>query len=547
MTQTFNLIDEPWIEVLDTSGGVRTVSIAKAFTDADRIRRIAGDLPTQDAAILRLLLAILHRALPVSGDDERVMRTWAGWWRDGALPLGHVRDYLGDVHDRFDLLDAEHPFFQVAGLHTLSGNMSGVSKLVADLPAGHQFFTTRAGADTERLALPEAARWLVHCQAFDSSGIKSGAVGDERVKGGKGYPIGTGWSGNLGVLVLEGETLAHTLLLNLVLTHDSGDEDEPPWEADGWTAAATGQDSPRGPAQAMTWQTRRIRLGITDGEVTEALISNGDQVRVRNQHQVETMTAWRRSEAQEKKHGEALAYMPREHRAERLVWRGLDSLIAADPVPVGVSRQAKGLESANLSWLGALRHHGHVEPGEQVAVHTVGLVYGTQSASIVSLISDRLTLRAEVLDSPDLQDCAVRASRAAEQVAYLVGRLAANLAAAEGRDGDPSRDRAAELAYQRLDPLFREWLADLSTESRAAQEAAWTATARATALSLGQQLYAAAGPAAIRGRVTTDRNSRSVRIDAGWAHRLFARQVWAELPETTDDSPTEPEVKETRA
>src|SRR5699024_2697574 len=64
----------------------------------------------------------------------------------------------------------------------------------------------------------EAARWLVHCMAFDISGIKSGAVGDPRVKGGKGYPIGIGWSGWLGGLYFEGDTLFQTLMLNTVLS-----------------------------------------------------------------------------------------------------------------------------------------------------------------------------------------------------------------------------------------------------------------------------------------------------------------------------------------
>src|SRR5947199_72580 len=90
-----------------------------------------------------------------------------------------------------------------------------LSKLISDVPNGAPMFTTRIGGD---LSVPyaEAARWLVHCQAFDPSGIKAGAVGDDRVKGGKGYPIGVAWSGLLGGVLLEGRTLKETLLLNLI-------------------------------------------------------------------------------------------------------------------------------------------------------------------------------------------------------------------------------------------------------------------------------------------------------------------------------------------
>lgn len=538
---TFNLIDEPWIEVLGTDGAVQELSIRQVLTAAPTTRRIAGELPTQDAAVLRLLLAILHRALPVEGDDEAVMEIWSTWWSQGELPMDLVDLYLDDWYDRFDLLDDEHPFFQVADLRTATGKTSGVSKLVADLPAGQQFFTNRAGEGARSLSMAEGARWLVHCQAFDSSGIKSGALGDERVKGGKGYPIGTGWSGNLGLVVLEGLNLAETLLLNLVLSKESPKDDLPPWETDGWTARATGQDSPRGPVQALTWQIRRIRLGIRDGLVDDALISNGDQIRVRNQHQVETMSAWRRSEAQEKKHREELAYMPREHDPGRAIWRGLDSLIAADPVGVGAARRDQRLEAANLSWVGSLRTQGHLDHDTRVTIHTVGISYGTQGASIETVISDRLTLRAEVVDSPELQDLAVRAAKLAEKGAYLVGRLASNLASAEGRAGEGERARATEIALQRLDPSFRSWATDLSSDGSGSQEARWSDITRSTVLMIGDELYAQASSAAIRGRVTTDRNGKSIRIDAAQAHRWFVRQVWADIPDLTDTVPSETE------
>lgn len=542
---TFNLLDRPWISVLDDGNVMRELSIRQVFEQASRIRRLAGELPTQDAAVLRLLLAILHRALPVEGDDETVRATWATWWRDGRLP-DDVKLYLDDWHDRFDLLDADHPFFQVPDLHTASGKTSGVDKLIADLPAGHKFFTNRAGVGATSLSLAEAARWLVHSQAFDPSGIKSGAVGDERVKGGKGYPIGIGWTGNLGLIILEGATLAQTLLLNLVLTTRSADDDSPAWEVDGWSAAATGQHTPRGPSQAMTWQIRRIRLTRDGDRVTDALISNGDAVQLRNQHLVETMTGWRRSEAQEKKHGEALAYMPRAHLTDRVVWRGLDALVAADPVDVGVGKGTPALSAANVAWLASLRQAGHVAPDEVVTIHTVGAEYGSNNSVIDTVVSDRLALRAEVLESPDLQARAVRAAKVAERAARAVGHLAANLAVAEGRDGPADRTRASEQAYQRLDPVFRDWALRLSSTGPLAHEARWSSIAREVALSMGQQMYGAASPTAVRGRVTSDRNGKQIRIDAGLAHQWFVRQVWDDIPDLSDqsDPPTEENADE---
>ncbi|WP_109472931.1 type I-E CRISPR-associated protein Cse1/CasA [Ornithinimicrobium cavernae] len=532
---SYNLLDQPWILAVDLDGREQALSLLQVVDGAPRLRRLAGELPTQDVAILRLILAVLHRALQVTGDEEQVRETWGQWWEAGALPAEHVVGYLETFRDKFDLLSTSQPFFQVADLHTASGKTSGLGKVIADLPAGHKFFTNRAGYGAESLSLAEAARWLVHCQAFDPSGIKTGAVGDPRVKGGRGYPIGTGWTGNLGVVVVEGANLAQALLLNLVLARPSPEDDLPPWEVGEWTAAPTDQVAPRGPAQAMTWQQRRVRLFPRDGRIRDVLISNGDQIRVRNQHHVETMTGWRRSAAQEKKHGEPQTYMPREHASDRAVWRGLQSLVAAPPVARGARDGEQALEAENLHWVASLRTAGLLPRELPVTIHAVGAVYGTQSAFIETLISDRIAFRAEVLSDAALQDAAVRAATVAEAGARTLGRLGQDLAVAEGRDGVPDRDRGTEHGLQMLDPRFRGWVRDLSGAQMAPQEEAWRQLVREQILQLGDEMYAAASPAAIRGRVRADRNGRPQRVDAALAHLWFTRKLRIDIPLVTDD------------
>lgn len=541
---TFNLVDEPWIEVLTTSGRALTVSIREAFHRSTEIRQIAGELPTQDVAVFRLLLAILYRALPVSdGDQEGIAELWGQWWEQGMVPLEPVDDYLDAWSDRFDLISPEHPFFQVADLETGSGNWSGTQKLIADLPPRQhrRLFTTRSGSSAELLSLEEAARWVVHCQAFDTSGIKTGALGDPRVKGGKAHPQSPGWTGNLGLVVVEGESLAESLLLNLVLTRSSSEEDRPSWEMGAWGAAPLGVHSPIGPVTAMTWQARRIRLRVEQRQVRDVLICHGDQIRVRNQHLVETMSGWRRSEAQQKKHKEDIVYMPRTHSKERSIWRGLSTLLAADPIGVGAERGADALGAANLAWLALLREHGRIGRDKVVGVHTVGMEYGTQSASVDTVISDRLDIRAEVAQHPALQEAAVRAVRAVEQVAYLLGRLADNLARAEGRDRADDQARRREQTYQQLDQPFRRWLATLSSTGTLHHERAWVVYVRREAMWSAEEMYAGSSPSAIKGRVIENRHGKSVRLDAAQAFDWFRSQLDRELPPPSDDPQAQPE------
>ena len=57
----YNLLDEPWISVVvDKKGNTENVSLIQVFTNAHRYSGLAGDTKTQDFAVLRVLLAVLH-------------------------------------------------------------------------------------------------------------------------------------------------------------------------------------------------------------------------------------------------------------------------------------------------------------------------------------------------------------------------------------------------------------------------------------------------------------------------------------------------------
>ena len=328
MRPSFNLLDEPWIRVTRLDGTSDEVSLLAVFREATDISGIHGEIASQDVAILRLLLAICHRTM---GGPEN-MDTWEKYWDDpGRLGRDAVA-YLESYRDRFDLRDPERPFFQVAGIHAASGKTSGLESLIVDVPNGDPFFTTRIAQGLESVSWAEAARWLVHVHAFDPSGIRTGAVGDPRVKGGKGYPIGPGWTGQIGVVTVNGESLERTLLLNTVVCEkvDGLDVDPaadlPPWEREPDTPAGSLALEPTGPVSCYTWQTRRVLLH-GGARVTSLFLGNGDKATPQNRYLVEPMTAWRYSEPQTRKL-KAIVYMPRKLPTDRAFWRGLSTLVA---------------------------------------------------------------------------------------------------------------------------------------------------------------------------------------------------------------------------
>lgn len=530
---TFNLCDEQWIPARRPEGDIEELSLRETFRQAHLICDVVGEVPTQTFALTRLLLAILHRSIEETDDP---VEYWRELWKADELPAVLVDQYLDAFSERFDLLDPRTPFFQVTDLRTQKGEVSGLEKLIADVPNGQPFFTTRSQRGTSRISFAEAARWIVHCQAFDTSGIKSGAVDDDRVKGGKGYPIGTAWAGALGGILVEGTNLKETLLLNLVLATEDGQdasspEDSPAWERDPLTSAVEDRAGagPRGQIDLFTWQSRRLRLAFDDAGVTGVLVCNGDVVPQQNQHAREPMTSWRRSEPQEKALGLPLVYMPRTHDPERSVWRGLAAIL---PLSRRVDAQragAKALSALTLDWVGQLRGRQAIEPGFVIRTRAIGMAYGSQSSTVAEIIDDALDIHTVLVSEQgrELAAAAVDAVTATEDAVTAVAMLAGNLAIAAGGEATGERDRAREQAYFLLDSPYRRWLSalDESTDIEVALQA-WYDTARRTLWTLSQELVGAAGPAAWVGR----ENNLGRHVDTPQADAWFRRALAKALP-----------------
>jgi CRISPR system Cascade subunit CasA len=524
---SFNLVDQPWLLVRDANGMTTESSLVDTFGQAGRLAGLVGDVPTQVFALTRLLLAVLHDS--VRGPQG--VAHWKRLWTADDLPLAEIESYLDTYRDRFDLFHPATPFLQVAGLHTAKGEVSDLSKLIADVPNGHRYFTNRLGADLS-LTFAEAARWLVHCHAFDPSGIKSGATGDPRVKGGKGYPIGVGWSGHLGGVLPEGRTLRETLLLNL-LPRDFGDTarpagvDRPAWARDPDGPAERDGLEPTGPVDLFTWQSRRVRLVASGGRVTGVLICNGNRITPQNRHVIESHTAWRRSEAQEKKLRSATpVYMPLGHDPERVIWRGLQALL---PNRAGQQRgeAVARLSPAVIEWLAALTTERLLDRHYPVRMRTIGMTYGSQSSTTAEIIDDAMSLQAVLLaqDAAELKGAVLDCVTASEHAARALGSLAANLAEAAGGEIAGPRTRAIEAAYAELDPLFRRWVSQLGPETDPMDcRVDWHRQAKETIRSLARELIARASPTSWVGRIVNKRLVTTALAEL-WFHRELRKAV----------------------
>ncbi|WP_443071775.1 type I-E CRISPR-associated protein Cse1/CasA [Streptomyces sp. NBC_01477] len=539
---SFDLVSRPWLPVQRQDGTTVELSLRDVFAEAGRLRRLVGDVPTQEFALLRLLLAILHDA--VDGPPE--IEDWGELWESDDA-FGAVPGYLERHRDRFDLLHPRHPFFQVADLHTEKDEVGPLNRIVADVPNGDPFFSMRQPGP-ERLTFAEAARWLVHAHAFDLSGIKSGAVGDPRVKGGKGYPQGVGWAGNLGGVFAEGATLRETLLLNLIAGDNdflqAEKDDRPAWRRppSGPEPIGADPDEPRpsGPRDLYTWQSRRVRLHATDDGVTGAVLAYGDALAPHNKHGREAMTGWRRSAPQEKKLGLPKVFMPRQHDPARAAWRGLAALLGDQgrqrESPEQRQDTERSLPPGIVEWISRLAVEDYLPQQSLIRTRIVGAKYGTQQSVIDEIVDDAVLLPVVVLheERPLYGRAAVDAVADADAAVTALGHLAGNLARAVGTEPGPATDTARDLGFAALDGPYRRWLSGLGRSSDPLRSRGdWQETVSETVRGLGRQLLDSAGPAAGEGRLSEMPDGSTRWVNDAQADLWFRMRLNVVLPEAT--------------
>ena len=534
--ESFSLLDEPWIRCQDTDGEAVAVGIRDVFSGDMELLSVRGDSPAQDYAVTRLLLAIFWRAhrhdIAVKPGQTFDFSDWFGPALEQAgsgTPDERVLEYLDEHADRFDLLHPETPFMQVADLHTAKGQYSDINRIVPE--AENTYFTMRAGDAQRSLSLAEAARWLVYVQAYDYSGIKSGAVGDDRVKGGKGYPIGPGWSGRTGGTLVLGRTIRETLVLNTVFEAIGRETDKPVWERESDTAAQRSSATPQGPADLATWQSRRVRLFVEDGAVTGALVSNGDAIVGAGANVMDDpMTPYRYSRNKSKKGTDV--YFPRPFDTERTVWQSLEPLILLESDVPSNKGEKPPKRPATLDNLGIMREEG-VFDEELANLQLVSVEYGPQESSVATVVPAILEMPIELLaPGARLQRrTVIDAANATSQASTNLGSFVGQLAQASGGDYEFNVDSKNSILAE-LEPKFLNWLKTVDGKNYGQRAKEWQGVVRQEIVAHAQMRLRGAGPKALVGREEPDTEDKTRLISAGTAYRWLLRNLDESLPLT---------------
>lgn len=521
MEREFNLLDEPWIRIMLPDFTQKELSLTEVLLKAHKIRDLAGELPTQDTAVLRLLLAVLHTVFSrcdENGEDfeidnhDEALRRWGALWDAGSFPEIPIRGYLEEWRDRFWLFDTEHPFFQVPGITGTDYTAAKLNGALSESGNKTRLFPPCAGEEKAALSYAEAARWLLYVNGYDDTSAKPKQ---------KGLPSpGAGWLGKIGAVCAVGENLFETLMLNLVFLNDGQscwEESRPVWERKKPKAGErTEIPLPDNQPELLTLQSRRLLLKREGGAVTGYTLLGGDFF-PRENALTEQMTVWRTITD---KSGNITGYQPKRHDKSRQMWRDFAAFAAHDE-----GKKRPGV----VEWVSILKDSCLLPDDSLLRLRITGVQYGDKDFFITDEFSDSLEFNAGLLTKAgDLwQDLAQTEIKLCGQIARAVGDLADDLQKASGGGGSAA-NRAKEQFYYRLDVPFREWLRSLNPGQGAKEQDerrdTWRSEVRAIAAALGKEYMAQAGEAAFAGRTLTE-DGKERRYSAPEAYNLFTYRL----------------------
>lgn len=515
----FNLINENWIKVRK-NGSVTEISLAEALIHADEYGGLCGELPTQDIAILRLLIAIIHTIISRKDDNNQdieekllndtpaCIERWKKIWDTGKFNDILIHEYLELWKNRFWLIDEKRPFFQSSWLKNgTTHDAAKIDESISESDNKTRIFANKSGEYKKSLSYSEAARWLVTLMLYDDRAIKNPV------------PKYVGWGGICGMIMAEGKNLFQTIMLNMpMLTGNAKghwDKDKPTWEEEECTETQREIPVPLNIAQLFTVQSRRIRLIAEDGKIKEAKFAAGDYFESKNAFS-EPMTLWKKVD-KKGKFVEPEEFIPERHKPEKNVWQEIPSIIHST---AEVIRQPE-----IVVWIGMLQQKRKLPKNMLIRFKTVGITYGVQKSSITSIFSNDLQLYADVIENSDssrkLQIKIADEVKNCEKCADKVKTLASNIAIAGGINGNnvdennkllkKKKEYAAIEYYFTVNNAFKNWISSINKESNLRKAVDnWHKIGKHLAYQVGEKIYRESSPEAFRGRTVKIKNKKKL-------------------------------------
>lgn len=378
----FNLVDEPWILVLEKESNDRKeVSLSELFENTEKYMCLVGEMEIQNFAVMRMILAVIHTVFsrfdvdgntlpgivvddrytqiePVDEDNlddyiETARQNWFELYSQKRFP-GIVTEYLEKQKDRFYLFDDKYPFYQINAeekkvytekstnnhpTHVYGKNLNRtISESGNTIAMFSPFIGETVGGKSDKRSTKdimmeaELTRWLITYQEYPGNGEKA------KLKKDSSY----GWLYNIGGIYLKGKDLFETLMLNYIpvisVEGFIGHKQRPCWEKSGSENVdrICNEVFIDNYAELYTNWSRALFLDpgtdMSGPVVVDSIKLPGI---VQSNKFLEPMTIWR---YQDSKTGES-GFVPQKHEAKKSLWRSFGAVA----MPSSISGEKKNL------------------------------------------------------------------------------------------------------------------------------------------------------------------------------------------------------------
>lgn len=546
----YNLLDEKWIQVA-SKDAVEKISIKELFAGAAKYKELAGDMKTQDFAVMRVMLAILHTVFSrfdSNGDshgffevdkekflqtgelkesdledyEEALYQTWIDIWNAKEFPKV-VDEYLEKWRERFFLYDDKYPFFQVTK-EVIEKDAAGggefygknINRLVSESNNKQAYFSPKDESYKEYIVDDELARWLITLQGYIGTSDKK--------KVGSAKTYSKGWLYDLGGVYLQGNNLFETLMLNFVIAHNENNNllktQKPCWEAETIEKNVeyyfhNGIDNI---AALYTAWCREIFIdpNRTKEDKFVCFIAKLPEIEHSNAF-LEPMTVWKYNDTGEYKD----KYRPRKHDANKSMWRNFGLLTG-----VGEGTRKPGV----IEWLNKL---GDISESEELGFNKENIKLcavcmlddgNATSWAPIDEVEDTLNLKERVLIDTGDNGWIVRINKTITDTKACIDRtlkifIKDLLDIRNMEKSDVSK--YIEQFYFRIDLSFRNWIESIDIDNdKDTKEVEWQGILKKAMKEYVDELVSNAGLRDYKGIETSNGVKNIATIYNSFLYRL---------------------------
>ena len=503
MMPRYNLLDEKWIQIA-SKDTVEKVSIKELFAGAAKYKELAGDMKTQDFAVMRVMLAILHTVFSrfdsngesyeffevdeesflqtgeleendLEDYEDALYQTWIDIWNAKEFPKV-VYEYLEKWRERFFLYDDKYPFFQVTK-EVIEKDAAGggefygknINRLVSESNNKQAYFSPKDESYKEYIADDELARWLITLQGYIGTSDKK--------KVGTAKTYSKGWLYDLGGVYLQGNNVFETLMLNFVIAHNENNNllkmQKPCWEAETMEKNIESYFHNRidNIASLYTAWCREIFIdpNRTNEDKFVCFIAKLPEIEHSDAF-LEPMTVWKYNDTGEYKD----KYRPRKHDVNKSMWRNFGLLTG-----VGEGTRKPGV----IEWLNKL---GDISESEELGFNKENITLcavcmlddgNATSWAPIDEVEDTLNLKERVLVDTGDNGWIIRINKTITDTKAIIDRALKKFIfeLLEIRNMEKSDvSKYVEQFYFRIDLSFRNWIESIDIDNdKDAKEIEW--------------------------------------------------------------------------